>query len=85
VCLFDNSEVSLRDALRLVSTHASSVAPCASAPIDVVNVWAQGLSEEELYAVVEAAVKRKKPALGGLGSMYDLAESRNRSMILIGG
>ena len=58
VCLFGNSEVSLRDILR------------------------SGASDEELVQTIRSAVQRKKAAHAG---MYELAESKNRPMILIGG
>jgi len=58
VCLFGNTEVSLRDQIRA------------------------GCSDEELAAVIGAAVRRKKKAHAG---MDNLAEMENRPMILIGG
>ncbi|KAF0694985.1 Aste57867_14173 [Aphanomyces stellatus] len=61
VCLFGNTEVSLRDAMRL------------------------GFSDDDLLLIVQAAVKRKKFALGGHGNMYGIASGQNRPMILIGG
>ena len=61
VCLFGNTEVSLRDAIR------------------------GGISPTQLHAVIHAAVQRKHFALGGHKDMYELASSKNRPMILIGG
>jgi cyclic pyranopterin phosphate synthase len=58
VCLFGNSEVSLRDLLR------------------------RGGNDEELLAVIGQAVQRKKFAHAG---MSELASTKNRPMILIGG
>ncbi|EEZ98181.1 Molybdenum cofactor biosynthesis protein 1-like Protein [Tribolium castaneum] len=56
VCLFGNTEISLRDALR------------------------SGCSEDDLIALVNAAVKRKKKQHAG---MLNLSQMENRPMILI--
>jgi molybdenum cofactor biosynthesis enzyme MoaA len=61
VCLFGDTEVSLRDIMR------------------------KGASDEELGALIEGAVKRKKARHAGLFDMYDIAQSKNRPMIKIGG
>ncbi|KAJ3665780.1 hypothetical protein Zmor_001255 [Zophobas morio] len=58
VCLFGNTEISLRDALR------------------------SGCSEDDLVALINAAVKRKKKQHAG---MLNLSQMENRPMILIGG
>lgn len=58
VCLFGNSEISLRDAIR------------------------QGCSEDDLLAMIGAAVRRKKKQHAG---MMNLSHMENRPMILIGG
>ncbi|CAH0553786.1 unnamed protein product [Brassicogethes aeneus] len=58
VCLFGNTEVSLRDAIR---------SKC---------------SQDDLVALVQAAVKRKKKQHAG---MLNLSQMENRPMILIGG
>ncbi|XP_044259609.1 molybdenum cofactor biosynthesis protein 1 isoform X1 [Tribolium madens] len=58
VCLFGNTEVSLRDAIR------------------------SGCSEDDLIALINAAVKRKKKQHAG---MLNLSQMENRPMILIGG
>ncbi|KAG4079774.1 hypothetical protein HA402_014905 [Bradysia odoriphaga] len=58
VCLFGNTEVSLRDALR------------------------SNCSEDDLTALISAAVKRKKKQHAG---MLNLSHMENRPMILIGG
>ncbi|KAF2882781.1 hypothetical protein ILUMI_23405 [Ignelater luminosus] len=58
VCLFGNTEVSLRDALRA------------------------GCSEDDLTALIAAAVRRKKKQHAG---MLNLSHMENRPMILIGG
>lgn len=58
VCLFGNSEVSLRDALRA------------------------NVSEDDLRATIQAAVRRKKKQHAGMENLPSMA---NRPMILIGG
>jgi molybdenum cofactor biosynthesis enzyme MoaA len=58
VCLFGNTEISLRDALR------------------------SGCSEDDLVALINAAVKRKRKQHAG---MLNLSHMENRPMILIGG
>ena len=78
--MFDNGEVSLRDAVRSARAHSHQ-----RLHYILMVMLSQGMSEESLYNVIEAAVKLKKPSLGGVASMYDLAASPNRSMILIGG
>ncbi|MCO5604466.1 hypothetical protein L7F22_058632 [Adiantum nelumboides] len=70
VCLFGNAEVSLRDALR-VGLPEYSIAGAAS--------------DEELLQVISAAVGAKHARHGGLKSFEDLAGSKNRAMIRIGG
>ena len=42
----------------------------------------EGASPEELRAIVSAAVDRKKAAHAG---MFELAKSKNRAMVKIGG
>ena len=42
----------------------------------------QGATKEELRAIVSAAVDRKKAAHAG---MFELAKSKNRAMVKIGG
>lgn len=61
VCLFGDTEVSLRDMMR------------------------KGSTDEELLEFIEAAVKRKKAKHAGLFDMYEIASSKNRPMIKIGG
>jgi len=58
VCLFGNTEISLRDQMR------------------------QGIHDDELKHLIEAAVKRKKPRHAGV---TNLPSMKNRPMILIGG
>ena len=42
----------------------------------------EGASDEELLAIVSAAVDRKKAAHAG---MFELSRSKNRAMVHIGG
>jgi len=58
VCLFGNTEVSLRDMMR------------------------SGATDEEILNVINQAVLKKKASQAG---MYEIAQSQNRPMILIGG
>ncbi|ETV83783.1 molybdenum cofactor biosynthesis protein A, variant [Aphanomyces astaci] len=44
-----------------------------------------GYSDDDLLLVIQAAVKRKKFALGGHRDMHGIAKAQNRPMILIGG
>lgn len=44
-----------------------------------------GKSREELVGLIGRAVGKKKFSLGGQQDMYELAKSKNRPMILIGG
>lgn len=46
---------------------------------------AGGTSREELVGLIGRAVGKKKFSLGGQQDMYELAKSKNRPMILIGG
>ena len=43
------------------------------------------IADEDIRAIVDVAVKRKKFALGGHGDMYGLSKAKNRPMVLIGG
>jgi len=61
VCLFGDSEVNLRDALR------------------------SGATDSQLREIIDTAVKRKKASHAGMFDMYQIAQSKNRPMILIGG
>uniref|UniRef100_A0A6B2L8C0 GTP 3',8-cyclase n=1 Tax=Arcella intermedia TaxID=1963864 RepID=A0A6B2L8C0_9EUKA len=60
VCLFGQTEVSLRDKIRA------------------------GATDEQLYEVIEMAVKKKKPSHDGM-HVLDKNKGLNRPMILIGG
>ncbi|KAJ4113923.1 hypothetical protein NW768_011453 [Fusarium equiseti] len=79
VCLFGNTEVSLRDILR----KANNGEPIEHG--DIVSDKAgliSRLQEEELLEVIERAVKRKKARHAGMGVLESM---KNRPMILIGG
>ena len=78
VCLFGNSEVSLRDLLR----KNRDGAPMDQ---DLSEAMSQGQflqGEQELMEVIGMAVQRKKAQHAG---MKELASMKNRPMVLIGG
>eukprot|EP00741_Cyanophora_paradoxa_P011203 tig00020554_g10823.t1 len=75
VCLFGASEVSLRDAMRGSGDWRGKLGLRQVAPT-------AGATDEELSDLIGAAVMRKKPAHAG---MHQIAEMKNRPMILIGG
>jgi len=93
VCLFENSEVSLRDILRESNNgkpiHAEAVEALQQLYVDRRQrlpgaTGALGLSEREnrLLEVIGMAVKRKKEKHAGMGELENM---KNRPMILIGG
>lgn len=75
VCLFGNTEVSLRDAMRTGLPVELSGGAQTEGPA----------SDEDLLQIVSAAVKRKHAKHAGMSAPEDLARSANRSMIRIGG
>jgi cyclic pyranopterin phosphate synthase len=44
-----------------------------------------GITNKQIIKIIDAAVKRKKFALGGHQDMYGISKAKNRPMILIGG
>lgn len=92
VCLFGNSEVSLRDMLRTNFNNGEPIDQEAWEAMRQVEMdrhegRAEGelgsqSKEMELLDVIGAAVKRKKAQHAG---MEDLKDMKNRPMILIGG
>jgi len=92
VCLFGNSEVSLRDMLRDNFNQGSPIDEAAWDAIKQVEMdrhegrtlGGLGLQEKEneLLNVIGMAVKRKKEKHAGIG---ELEHMKNRPMILIGG
>ena len=50
--------------------------------VSIKDMLRRGASEEELYSMIEECVKGKKFSHSG---MLNIAESKNRSMIKIGG
>jgi cyclic pyranopterin phosphate synthase len=93
VCLFGNSEVSLRDILRESNDgkpiHAEAMAAIQQVEMDrrqarPGSTGALGFSEREarLLEVIGMAVKRKKEKHAGMGELENM---KNRPMILIGG
>jgi GTP 3',8-cyclase len=93
VCLFGNSEVSLRDILREYNDgkpiDAEAMEAVQQLEMDRRQVLpgssgALGLSEREdrLLEIIGTAVKRKKEKHAGMGELVNM---KNRPMILIGG
>ncbi|KAI0128930.1 hypothetical protein BJ170DRAFT_701631 [Xylariales sp. AK1849] len=93
VCLFGNTEVSLRDILRKSNNDEPIEEAAFEAMKKVEMDRRQGLtetakplglapSEQELLDVIGMAVKRKKEKHAGMG---ELKHMKNRPMILIGG
>jgi len=92
VCLFGNSEVSLRDMLRDNFNQGSPIDEAAWEALKQVEMdrhegrtlGGLGLQEKEneLLNVIGMAVKRKKEKHAGIG---ELEHMKNRPMILIGG
>jgi cyclic pyranopterin phosphate synthase len=93
VCLFGNSEVSLRDILRESNDdkpiHAEAMEAMQQVEMDrrqarPGSTGALGLSEREsrLLEVIGMAVKKKKERHAGMGELENM---KNRPMILIGG
>ena len=93
VCLFGNSEVSLRDILR-ESNNGEAIDQAAMEAIIKLKTEARNRSsgrdgtllfaekENRLCEVIGAAVKRKKAKHAGMGELENM---KNRPMILIGG
>lgn len=90
VCLFGNSEVSLRDILR-ESNNGEPIDQAAMEAInrrqtDARNAASKGNAfsnqNHRLLEVIGAAVKRKKAKHAGMGELENM---KNRPMILIGG
>ncbi|KAI4170211.1 MAG: hypothetical protein LQ343_005094 [Gyalolechia ehrenbergii] len=93
VCLFGNSEVSLRDLLRK-ENHGEPIEWAAmeamkqiemdrqQAPAGSTELLGYGEQERGLLDVIGMAVKRKKERHAGMGQLENM---KNRPMILIGG
>jgi len=71
--------------LRLTADGNLKVCLFGAAEISLRNPLRRGASDDELRAIIGSAVKRKKERHGGLFDMYDISQSKNRPMILIGG
>ena len=93
VCLFGNSEVSLRDLLRKDNggepIDEEAMEALKKVEMDRRQVlpgsegpWGFGAREQELLEVISMAVKRKKEKHAGMGELENM---KNRPMILIGG
>lgn len=92
VCLFGNSEVSLRDLLRANFNNGNPIDEAAWEAMKQVEMdrhegrteggFGMLEKEQELLNVIGMAVKRKKEKHAGIG---ELEHMKNRPMILIGG
>ncbi|KDO27441.1 molybdenum cofactor biosynthesis protein A [Saprolegnia parasitica CBS 223.65] len=71
--------------LRLTADGNLKVCLFGHTEVSLRDALRAGFSDDELRLIVQAAVKRKKFALGGHGDMYGIASAKNRPMILIGG
>ena len=78
MCLFDGSEVSLRDALRSGASEQDL--------LDIISIAVHGKKKQHA-GTVERERERKKPSISiALTSgMLTLKDTQNRPMILIGG
>ena len=87
VCLFGNTEVSLRDIIRRrnggqpIDDEAMEAMKTEERRLDA-PAWHHSETERELLEVIGMAVKRKKAKHAGIGQ---LEKMKNRPMILIGG
>lgn len=53
--------------------------------MNMLMIVVTGMSDDEVKLVIAEAVRHKKKSLGGFDTPQQLAEHRNRPMILIGG
>lgn len=68
--------------LRLMADGALKVCLFGANEVSLRDAMRQGASDEDLRAVVSAAVDRKRAAHAG---MFELARTKNRAMVKIGG
>ncbi len=68
--------------LRLTADGNLKVCLFGKAEVSIRDIIREGGSDDDLRKVIQAAVRRKKAAHAG---MYNLADMKNRPMILIGG
>ena len=68
--------------LRLTADGNLKVCLFGKAEVSLRDAMRSGATDEELIQIIDAAVNRKKAAHAG---MYEIAQSENRPMILIGG
>ncbi|KAH9097010.1 hypothetical protein Ae201684P_011740 [Aphanomyces euteiches] len=71
--------------LRLTADGNLKVCLFGNAEVSLRDAMRHGFSNDDLLLIIQAAVKRKKFALGGHKNMYAIARGQNRPMILIGG
>ncbi|ETV93960.1 molybdenum cofactor biosynthesis protein A [Aphanomyces invadans] len=71
--------------LRITADGNLKVCLFGNAEVSLRDAMRHGYSDDDLLLVIQAAVKRKKYALGGHQNMHGIAKAQNRPMILIGG
>lgn len=71
--------------LRITADGNLKVCLFGSNEVSLRDVIRKGASDEELQSLIDAAVKRKKAHHAGMYDMYEIAQTKNRPMILIGG
>ena len=71
--------------LRLTADGKIKVCLFGSDELNILLALRQGKSDEDIIKMISEAVKKKERALGGHETLIDLASSKNRPMILIGG
>ena len=68
--------------LRMTSDGNLKVCLFGNSEINLRDILREGATDEQLIQVIAAAVQRKRASHAG---MYEIAEMKNRPMILIGG
>lgn len=71
--------------LRLTADGKIKVCLFGSDELNLLEAMREGKTNEEVIAMISDAVSNKEKALGGHKTLTDLAGSKNRPMILIGG
>ena len=71
--------------LRLTADGKIKVCLFGNDELNLLEALREGKTNEEIIAMISGAVSKKEKALGGHKTLTDLAGSKNRPMILIGG
>jgi cyclic pyranopterin phosphate synthase len=71
--------------LRLTADGKIKVCLFGSDELNLLQALREGKTNEEVIAMISDAINKKEKALGGHKTLTDLAGSKNRPMILIGG